>query len=53
MSATQGVKKTATNKNGAKYKKSTTTSQTTTNTGTKYKYTRKITINGKTRYYYD
>lgn len=52
MASSQGVKKTATNKNGAKYKKSTTVSQTTTNSSTKYKYTKKVTINGKTRYYY-
>lgn len=52
MAASQGVKKTATNKNGAKYKKSTTVSQTKTSSSTQYKYTRKVTVNGKTRYYY-
>lgn len=52
----QKVTKRATNKNGANYTKKTTVSQKVTNsndTQTKqFKYTRKITVNGKTRYYY-
>jgi len=53
MASTQGVTKKATNKNGAKYKLTTTASQTSTKSSTTHKYTRKITINGKVRYYYD
>lgn len=52
----QKVKKKATNKNGAKYKKKSSISQKVTvanNTKTtKYAYTKKITTNGTTRYYY-
>ena len=55
MAIKQGIRKSAKNRN-AKYKKKYTIAQTTKTSNnkqtTKYSYTKKITTNGKTRYYY-